>query len=282
MIDIFKQNASKQTLKITGLPQIERRYKNIENEIKINQNIYKNNDDVFYKLNENKSSLFTAKYKDIWIPNHISYENELHAVHDQDYGTCGIESATTLIEWWMWKKTGKKYVFTRNEIHDIAADTNGLSYSKRKKDPGSAWPHEAIKSAYKFNDNLSLHYWSNEIFSNTCDKFKKMIDKEYGSIDNAIIYLSPSRSYSKNIKKSKNMDYVRYILNVYGCTTWVYYEAKGNPPTGHAVCLCKADETGVWVRNSWGSKILKYQSISFLDKNLFDYWDGLDICFKPC
>jgi hypothetical protein len=28
----------------------------------------------------------------------------------------------------MWKKTGKKYVFTRNEIHDIAADTNNYTY----------------------------------------------------------------------------------------------------------------------------------------------------------
>jgi hypothetical protein len=85
-----------------------------------------------------------------------------------------------------------------------------------------------------------------------------LIDKEYGSINGAIVYLSSNNNYSKNIEKSMNMDYVRYILNTYGCTTWVYYESNGVPPTGHAVCLCKADETGVWVRNSWGSKILNY------------------------
>lgn len=283
MIDIFKQNEETQPVKkITGLPPIERRYKNIENEIKINQNIYKYNEVVLNKLEQNESSLFTAKYNDIWIPNHISYENELHAVHNQKFGTCGIEAATTLIEWWLWKKTGIKYVFTRGEIRDIAADTNGLTYSKRKKDPGSAWPSEAIQKAYCFNDNLKKHYWSDQTFSNTCNIFKNLIDKEYGNINSSIIYLSNDYDYSKNIKRSLNMDYVRYILNTYGCTTWTYWETGGCPPGGHAVCLCKADETGVWVRNSWGSKILNYQSLSFLNKNLIEFWDGLDICFKPC
>lgn len=282
MIDIFKQNEETQPVKkITGLPSIDRRYKNIEDELKINWNIYKNNDDLFYKLNKNESSLFTAKYNDIWIPNHISYENELHAVHSQTYGTCGIESATTLIEWWMWKKTGKKYVFTRNEIHDIAADTNHLSYNSRKKDPGSAWPHEAIKSTYEFNNNLSRHYWSSEKFSNTCDTFKNLIDKEYGSINSAIVYLSSNKNYSKNIEKSMNMDYVRYILNVYGCTTWTY-STESKTSSGHSVVLCQANDNSVWIRNSWGKKQLTKQTLSYLQSHLFDYWDGLDICFKPC
>jgi hypothetical protein len=105
-----------------------------------------------------------------------------------------------------------------------------------------------------------------------------LIDTEYGSIDSAIIYLSPPKSNS--IEKSKNMDYVRYILNTYGCTTYTYLEPYSG--AGHAVCLCKADTTGVWIRNSWGSKTLKHLSMSFLNKNLIHSWDGLDICFKPC
>jgi hypothetical protein len=37
MIDIFKQNGESQPVKkITGLPPIERRYKDIENNLKIN------------------------------------------------------------------------------------------------------------------------------------------------------------------------------------------------------------------------------------------------------
>jgi hypothetical protein len=88
----------------------------------------------------------------------------------------------------MWKKTGKKYAFSWDEIMDITADTNNLSYDKRKKDPGNTWPSEALFSAYNFNDNLTNHYWSDGKFSTTCDVFKQLIDRYYGKVANSFIY----------------------------------------------------------------------------------------------
>jgi len=43
------------------------------------------------------------------------------------YGTCYQEAGTLMVEFYIWMHTGKKIVFSRNEVWDAAADSKNKS-----------------------------------------------------------------------------------------------------------------------------------------------------------
>jgi hypothetical protein len=67
-------------------------------------------------------------------------------------------------------------IFSRQEIWDLAGDVKGSSYKKRKSDKDGAisggWADRALESAYYYNNNLNLHYYTNQSKSENFDLFK--------------------------------------------------------------------------------------------------------------
>lgn len=219
-----------------------------------------------------KSKKFSFKASaTMQIPNELSYENEISLVHNQNpYGTCYCESATTLLEWFVWKQTGKKLTFTRNEVWDLCGDFSMQyrsigSYSDREAAGNCAisdntqhagsyitavgdiidggLPHYIVNLAYYYNSKLDQHYWTNKKESEICKYFKNFIDNSGKSIDNSVLFVN------------SNVDAMKYAMFKYGpVATNIYW--NGVSSQGHTILAVAYDKDAIYIRNSWGSTVL--------------------------
>lgn len=193
-----------------------------------------------------KKALFSSYAADAGIryPKTLDYEFTIDAVHDQQYGTCFCEAATTWVEQWLWMKTGKKWTFTEHEIWEIAADSKLSSKFLREADRDDAvsggYPKPALEAIYNFNQNLDLHYWV-QGESEICNKFIELVDKDIGSFE--VVSVPANRaSISQAMFENGPMP---VSVNWYK-----------TPGSGHCIVACKYNEEKVWFRNSWGDKTL--------------------------
>lgn len=256
-----------------------------------NQHLFDNQDDseIISLLSNKKSmNLFGAGNKSQYFPNVIDYKSQIGTnIHKQRYGTCFAEAATLLIEQWLWLRFGKQIKFSREEIEDLAGDTKGSTRTKRKNDKDAAISGgrapTALKYAYYYNDNLKLHYYTNQIRSENFDLFKQAIDYTYGGITGAFHHFTGTKI------DNMNMDYVRKMLLWYGPSCWRCMWSNG-ASGGHALVIYKADSKSLTVRNSHGTSNTdkrfvvksadKNKEDYELDKSLKDGRIGLDVTFS--
>lgn len=177
-----------------------------------------------------------------YLPKEISYENMIGRVHNQQYGTCFAECATTVVENWLWMRTGQKISFSIDEIDEIAADSKGSSLKERQKNRDNAvsggHAYKALVAIYNFNSNTSQHAWVQT--SDLCKKFKDLIDtfpsnrEKFFDVD----------EYEKDQIITRLVNHGPFCISL----NW-----KGNQYAGHAVTVIAADEKNVYFRNSHGS-----------------------------
>lgn len=257
-----------------------------------NQHIFDNQDDdeIISLLNNKNIKLFGAGNKSQYFPNVIDYKSQIgNNVHNQgSYGTCFAEAATLLIEYWLWLRFGKKIIFSREEIWDLAGDVKNSSYNYRKTNKYQAisggWADRALNSAYYYNDNLKKHFFTQQKNSNTFKLFKDAIDYAYGGITGAF-----HKFKRYDVEINKNMDYVRKMLLWYGPSCWDCKWNSGDS-SGHAILLYKADQNSLTIRNSWGGldtnkrfvvKSSDKKSNDFvLNNHITSTFCGLDVSFS--
>ena len=202
------------------------------------------------------------KMSQSYIPKEISYEFEIGPVHQQNpWGTCFAEGATTVIEQWIWRCSGEKVKFSREETWDIAADSKNSSKETREKNQGEAinggWTYPAIIAAYNFNQNTRNHYWIYK--SDVIQKFRDLLDKTHGKnakvTDIFFHYGSgePDRGGSCIGVADYHKESLISKLAMYGPMAISMYWDDGRTSGGHVVTLVAADQNFCYVRNSWGS-----------------------------
>lgn len=259
-----------------------------------NEYLFDNQDDneIISLLNNKNINLFGAGNKSQYFPNIIDYKYQIgNNIHNQGmYGTCFAESATLLIEYWLWLRFGKKIVFSRSEIWDLAGDTKGSSYKDREKKQYQAisggWADRALRSAYFYNDNLDKHFFTKQKNSDNFKMFRDAIDYVYGGIDGSL------HTFKKvSITDNMNMDYVRKILLWYGPVCWDCKWTPDEEDSGHSILLYKADQNSLTIRNSHGGYNTNkrfvidssYKNDNYdwvLGDHLSNWYTGLDVTFS--
>lgn len=213
------------------------------------------------ELIRQKMSSNAFRMSQSYIPKEISYEFEIGPVHQQNpWGTCFAEGATTVIEQWIWRCSGEKVKFSREEIWDIAADSKNSSKKLREENKAQAinggWTYPAIVAAYNFNENTADHYWAQT--SDVIAKFRDLIEKTHGKnakISDIFFHFGNGDShrggncigtadYHKESLISKLVTYGPMAIAMY----WNDSRARG----GHVVTLTAADQEFCYIRNSWG------------------------------
>jgi len=194
-------------------------------------------------------------------PKEISFNGMVAFPHNQvrngkPLGTCYADSTTALIEYWVWRKCGRKIRFTDEEIFDCALDSKGIYGYEYRRDHTLAQlfsvggnPAGVLTSAYKFNRMLGWHYFTDHQPSDNFALFASLADESFR--DSTSFKVKQLSEYPFTNEDAAYSNAVKILFD-YGPFIYVSYTNTAKTST-HAWFAVGAGEDGLHLVNSYGS-----------------------------